>query len=92
MIILYSKPQCPYCDRAADYLKRNNFEFTKIDVTEDAEALAFIKEKGHKTVPQIYYEDRVLVEGGYDGLKAIQPNDLTSRIQQYANGKNQFQL
>jgi glutaredoxin len=92
MITLYSKPSCPYCDRAADYLKRNNFAFKKVDVTEDAKALEFIKGKGHKTVPQIYYENRILVEGGYDGLKAIQPNDLTLRIQQYANGKNNFQL
>ena len=92
MITLYSKPDCPYCDRAADYLKRNNFLFTKVDVIEDANALDFIKSKGHKTVPQVYYENRLLVEGGYDGLKALQPTDLTLRIQQYANGKNKFQL
>ena len=92
MITLYSKPSCPYCDRAADYLKRNNFAFRKVDVTEDANALEFIKAKGHKTVPQIYYDKRILIEGGYDGLKALHPNDLTLRIQQYANGKNNFQI
>ena len=92
MITLYSKPACPYCDRAADYLKRNNIAFTKVDVTEDAKALEFIKSKGHKTVPQIYLGTRVLVEGGYDGLNALSPADLTRRIQQYANGKDKFQL
>ena len=92
MIILYSKPTCPYCDRAADYLNRNNFSFTKIDVTEDATALAFIKEKGHKTVPQIYFDDRILVEGGYDGLNRLSKEELNKRIQQYASGKNDFQL
>ena len=92
MIILYSKPTCPYCDRAADYLDRNNFDFTKIDVTEDEKALAFIKEKGHKTVPQIYFDDRILVEGGYDGLSRLSKEELNRRIQQYASGKNDFQL
>lgn len=92
MIILYSKPACPYCDRAADYLKRNNFAFKKVDVTEDTKALEFIKSKGHKTVPQIYLENRILVEGGYDGLTKLLPSELNHRIQQYANGKNQFQL
>ena len=92
MIILYSKPTCPYCDRAEDYLNRNNFNFTKIDVTEDATALSFIKEKGHKTVPQIYFDDRILVEGGYDGLSRLSTEELNRRIQQYASGKNEFQL
>jgi glutaredoxin len=92
MIILYSKPQCPYCDRAADYLGRNNLSFTKIDVTEDEKALAFIKEKGHKTVPQIYFDDRILVEGGYDGLSRLSIEELNKRIQQYASGKNEFHL
>jgi len=90
MIILYSKPQCPYCERAEEHLTRNNFKFSKVDVTEDAAALAFIKSKGHKTVPQIYYNNRILVEGGYDELARIVPADLTTRIQQYANGQNEF--
>jgi glutaredoxin len=87
MITLYSKPSCPYCDSAEHYLQKNNFEYNKIDVIENAEALAFIKSKGHRTVPQIYYEGRILVEGGYDSLKKILPSDLQHRIQQYANGK-----
>ena len=92
MITLYSKPACPYCDRAADYLKKYNIEFKKIDVTENEKAMNFVKERGHRSLPQIYLGDRLLVEGGYDGLKALQPADLTLRVQQYANGKNQFQL
>ena len=87
MITLYSKPNCPYCDNAADYLKRNNFQFNKVDVTEDTNALEFIKSKGHRTVPQIYLEGRLLVEGGYDGLSRLHPTDLTHRMQQHVNGK-----
>lgn len=87
MITLYSKPLCPYCDGAEHYLKRNGFQFRKIDVSEDADALSFIKDKGHRTVPQIYYNNRLLVEGGYDGLVRILPVDLEHRIQQYANGQ-----
>jgi glutaredoxin len=87
MIILYSKPACPYCDRAADYLNRNGFEYKKIDITEDADALEFIKSKGHRTVPQIYMEGTLLVEGGYDGLNTMLPSELTKRIQQRVNGK-----
>ena len=87
MITLYSKPLCPYCDGAEHYLKKNGFQYTKIDVSEDATALEFIKSKGHRTVPQIYLEGRLLVEGGYDGLTKLLPNDLIHRMQQHVNGK-----
>ena len=87
MIILYSKPNCPYCDRAEEYLKTNSFQFTKVDVSEDANALEFIKSKGHRSVPQIYLEGRLLVEGGYDGLSKLRPTDLIHRMQQHVNGK-----
>ena len=88
MITLYSKPLCPYCDGAEHYLHKNGFAYNKIDITQDANALKFIKEeRGHRTVPQIYYGNRLLVEGGFDGLRNILPIDLEKRIQQYANGK-----
>ena len=54
---------------------------------ENTEALEFVKSRGHKTVPQIYLDDRLLVEGGYDALVKILPVDLEHRIQQYANSK-----
>ena len=92
MITIYSKPNCAYCDRAADYLQKNNIAFKKVDVTEDEKAMNFVKERGHRSLPQIYCGDRLLVEGGYDGLKVLRPSDLILRMQQYANGKGQFQL
>ena len=69
IITLYSKPLCPYCDGAEHYLKKNGFNYNKIDVTENAEAMEFIKGKGHRTVPQIYKDGKLLVEGGFQGLK-----------------------
>ena len=88
MITIYSKPACPYCDAAKSYLKENNIPFSEINVMEDSAALKFIKEQeGHKTVPQIYYNNRLLVEGGYTGLRALSAADLNRRIQQYDNDK-----
>ena len=71
MITLYSKPNCPYCEAAKKWLTNHNFEYTTIDVTQDPEALAFLKEKGHKTVPQLYKGNICFVQGGYDGLKTL---------------------
>lgn len=86
MIIVYSKPNCPYCKKAKGYLAKAGFDFKEINVQEDAVALDFIKnQQGHKTVPQIYYNDKLLVDGGYDGLKKLTPDQIRKKIQNYAN-------
>ena len=38
MIKVYSTPICPWCDKAKDYLKRKDVEFTVFNVQEDMEA------------------------------------------------------
>ena len=82
MITVYSKPNCPYCDRTRIWLEHNNLPYQIIDVMEDASALEFIKSKGHKTVPQLYFNGVVLVEGGYTGLTKQDPNVIRETINQ----------
>lgn len=60
-VVVYGKPNCPYCDKAKRILDSNNVKYTYVDVSVDLEALEFIKGAGHKTVPQIY------VDGIYHG-------------------------
>lgn len=79
MITVYSKPNCPYCDQAKIWLEKNNLEFITVDVTEDLEALEFLKEKGHRSVPQIYQEKNLLVEGGFNGLKELNREEILRR-------------
>lgn len=82
MITLYSRPNCPYCDRAKIWLERNGIAYTTINVAEDQTALEFIKSQGHKTVPQIYYNGSVLIEGGYTGLSKKEPEDVKRMIEE----------
>jgi len=72
MFRIYTKPNCPYCDAAKNWLSANDFEFETIDVVENPDALSFLKAEGHKTVPQIYNSNNILlVAGGYEGLKNL---------------------
>lgn len=80
MITLYSKPNCPYCDRAKIWLEKNDIPYNTINVMEDNASLEFIKSQGHKTVPQIYFENKLLVEGGYTGLNKQDPVMLKRHI------------
>lgn len=71
MITVYSKPHCPYCDKAKHYLKTNDIPFEVVDISESPEAREFIVSAGHRTVPQLYIGKDLLVEGGYTGLEKM---------------------
>jgi glutaredoxin len=44
-------------------LEKNGIAYSTVNVLEDTIALEFIKSQGHKTVPQIYFNNELLVEG-----------------------------
>lgn len=80
MITLYSKPNCPYCDQAKDWFDKNDISYSVLDITQDAEAREFLINSGHKTVPQIYLNSKLLVEGGFSGLSKRDPQQLKEEI------------
>ncbi len=52
---LYTQPRCNFCVVMKDMLKEAGYSCNIIDISEDPKGLAFMKEKGHKTVPQLYW-------------------------------------
>lgn len=57
-ITVYSKPRCPQCDATARLLNRMGAPYTKVDVTEDDVAYAFVKQLGYQQVPVVVVRDR----------------------------------
>ena len=57
-ITVYSKPGCPQCDATARLLNRMGAPYTKVDVTEDDVAYAFVKQLGYQQVPVVVVRDR----------------------------------
>lgn len=80
MLTVYSKTHCPYCVHAVRYLTEHKIEFQEIKIDQDDRARQFITDRGHRTVPQIYHGDDLLVEGGWEGLSKLSPNDIHDRI------------
>jgi glutaredoxin 3 len=74
MLTVYSKSNCPFCDRAKMLLKQKGVPFNEIRVDEDPTARQFIIDAGHRTVPQIYNGNKLFVEGGYQGLARLDEN------------------
>jgi glutaredoxin len=68
MVTVYSKNNCPFCVQAKNLLKLKGVDYTEIKIDEDSSAKEFVLSEGHRTVPQIYKDGKLLVEGGYQGL------------------------
>ena len=79
MIIVYTKDFCPYCDGAKAYLKKIGEEYEEVNITKNPDLREWLTAQGHKTVPQLYYNDKLLVEGGYTGLTQLHPSDIQEK-------------
>ena len=79
MITMYTKTNCPYCDRAKSLLESRGVEYTTIDVSEDPAARQVLVDRGLRTVPQIYNKETHL-PGGYQGLADMSPEEFDQKV------------
>ena len=80
MIKVYSKPLCGYCDMAKQWLTKHGFEFEEVRLDTNPEAREFLISEGHKMVPQIYHNGKLLVSGGGQALVRMNPNTVRELI------------
>jgi thioredoxin reductase (NADPH) len=70
-ILMYTKPDCPYCNQAKALLRSKGETWKEIDIEADpAQREAMVERSHRKTVPQIFVGDRHV--GGYDDLVALE--------------------
>lgn len=65
---------------AKQYLEKHEFEFETVDITENDSAREFLLSEGHRTMPQIYHNGKLLVEGGGQALARLQPETVRELI------------
>lgn len=65
-LVLYTKPDCPYCRKAKDYYNENGIEFTEYDAQNDRTRQREMLEytAGNLTVPAIV-ENGVYIGSGW---------------------------
>jgi len=80
MLTIYSKTVCPYCVNAKNYLKSKNIPFREINIEQDTEAREFVQQQGLRTVPQIFMDGKIFVEGGWTGLSKMTAEEILSEI------------
>lgn len=80
MLTVYSKNHCPFCDQAKALLKNKDIPYEEVKIDESPEAREFIIAEGHRTVPQIYKDGKVFVEGGFQGLRKLTEDQLKAAL------------
>lgn len=79
-LILYTQPRCGYCDVMKNMLDEIGYNYRVVNIQEEEKGLEFVKEKGHKTVPQLYWngawvnQNRTTVD--------LSPTELNDLIEQ----------
>ena len=80
MLTVYSKNNCPFCEKAKHLLTTKGIEFKTVMVDEDLEAREWLIGQGHRSAPQIYLGDDLFVEGGYQGLAKLSDEALFNKL------------
>jgi glutaredoxin len=78
MITVYSKNNCPFCDRAKALLENKGVDYKVVNIEDEPDAREFLVDQGLRSVPQIF-NDGVLLAGGYQGL-AGKPEDFWTTL------------
>ena len=79
MLTVYSKNNCPFCVQAKNLLTLKGIEYEEIKIDENPEAREFVLSEGHRTVPQIYKDGVLFVQGGYQGLSKLTESELKEK-------------
>lgn len=53
-VIVYSKNNCPACERAKALLKSKNIEFEVKNIDTDLDAMDFVVANKHRAMPVVY--------------------------------------
>lgn len=80
MLTLYTKNNCGYCLQAKALLKNNDIPFEEVNIETDTNAKEFVITEGHRTMPQIYKDGKLFVEGGFTGLKDLGVDTIKTKL------------
>lgn len=70
MVTVYSLPNCVQCDSTKRLLTRNEVSFTEVDLSQNSEAMAMIRELGYNAAP--------VVMAGEDHWSGFRPDKLAT--------------
>lgn len=70
-LTVYSMQGCAHCVQAAAFLTANDIPHEVVKLENSPEAWEFMKKNNHRSMPQIYLNGILFVEGGFKGLQTM---------------------
>ncbi|WP_049921177.1 FAD-dependent oxidoreductase [Halopiger djelfimassiliensis] len=69
---IYTKADCPYCEKAKDLFDSKDIDYVEYNVTGDEERFEEMIERadGRKTAPEVFIDDELI--GGWDDTSALE--------------------
>lgn len=80
MLEIYTKNYCPFCVQAKQLLDSYGIEYQEVLITDDSSARQKLIDMNLRTVPQIFYNDKLFVEGGYTGLSKLSKTQINEKL------------
>ena len=78
-IEVFSRDNCPFCDRAKSLLNSKGVDFDVIDITNDEiMAIKMMQRSEQRTVPQIFIDNQSI--GGYDALARLNAQGTLNKM------------
>lgn len=78
---LYTQNNCGWCGRLEASLGEWGHEYEVFNISNDPIAKEFMKDKGHKTVPQLYYSGKDVMKGPSENLTSGNLQDNIDRVE-----------
>jgi glutaredoxin-like protein NrdH len=73
MVIVYTLPSCVQCDSTKRVLTRSEIPYEEVDLSQDAEAMAYVRELGYSAAPIV-----VSGEDHWSGFRMDKLSTLTA--------------
>lgn len=90
-LIIYSKENCSSCIQTKRLLEARGVTFNEVKIDKDEAAKQFVLSQGHRTVPQLYLDGKLFIEGGYQGLASLPLEEFNKRIGESNASKQEIQ-
>jgi ribonucleotide reductase beta subunit family protein with ferritin-like domain len=69
-VTIYSKSNCPFCEKAKFWFKSHGYKFTEINLDDEEQRMAFYQKiPGARSVPQIFIDEKLI--GTYDDFMRV---------------------
>lgn len=69
-VVVYTLPACVQCDSTKRLLTRNEIPYSEVDISQDADARAMVREMGYSAAP--------VVVAGEDHWSGFRPDKLSA--------------